>query len=147
MFSDLRTVSISPKMKPVTRARPAEGEAQMTAPAETRRNLWRKSSRMVARSDPAHRSDICLKRPGWTGEARTRAVLNPRSLCQPDTRRMATSIRWWLLGTVAPERRHIYRLVLPGINPIKWCFFASGLTATADCYRLARSKGRHGGSK
>ena len=23
---------------------------------------------MVARSDPAHRSDICLKRPGWTGE-------------------------------------------------------------------------------
>jgi hypothetical protein len=52
----------------------------MTAPAETRRNLWRKSSRMVARSDPAHRSDICLKRPGWTGEARTRAVQTPRSL-------------------------------------------------------------------
>jgi hypothetical protein len=39
---------------------------------------------MVARSDPAHRSDICLKRPGWTGEARTRAVLTTRSLCQED---------------------------------------------------------------
>jgi hypothetical protein len=30
------------------------------------------------------------------------------------------------------------------INPIKWCFFASRLTATADCYRLARPKDRHG---
>jgi hypothetical protein len=30
MFSDLRTVSIFPEMNPITRARPAEGEAQMT---------------------------------------------------------------------------------------------------------------------
>jgi hypothetical protein len=93
MFSDLRTVSISPKMKPVTRARPAEGEAQMTAPAETRGNPWRKSSRMVARSDPAHRSDICLKRPGWTGEVGRDSADSQEHLCQPGTSRMATSIR------------------------------------------------------